>query len=426
MSRFTSLLSVVVFAVALIGCGDSDASATASPSPSATIAAAADPETIETLGLVVDRTEELFDLDGGDGPEISLIDSDELGELLTELLEDPEVVESLRRDEAFYSLFGLIAPGTDLIELNEELLGTGVAGLYRPEIDHLYVRLFGSFSALEESTASHEYAHYLQDAGYDLEAMFEVVAGDRDAELALRALVEGDAQYVQQLYVAEYFNAAQVFSMGVGGLAAVADGGSAPYVFTRETTFVYLDGQAWIDAQLGRGFGRATLYTEPPRTTREILHPETYADGAADTVAIGVVPEELPDGWTVQTPETIGELVLTTWLEELGGRGTGIATEGWIADGLRVFHEDGEPVAFMARVWWETPEDVNEFLESAEAALDRDSRYAPVECSGCPYATWEGPAGVLALYTANSVTQETHLAVAPSIDELKQLFDAVR
>ncbi len=133
----------------------------------------------------------------------------------------------------------MIPPGTDLLSLNEELLNAGVAGLYRPEVDRLYVRLFGSFSALEEATASHEYAHYLQDAGYDLERMFEVVAGNRDAELALRVLVEGDAFYVQQQYIAEHFNAVQLFGMSFGGILAAAEAPSIPYALTRQTTFVY-------------------------------------------------------------------------------------------------------------------------------------------------------------------------------------------
>ena len=187
MRRFALPLIAALLALALGACGNSDAAPIVAPSP----AAGADLDASATLALVIERTEQLFDLDGAGGPEILLIDQEQLAAVLAELLADPELIESLRRDQAFYTLLGLIPPGTDLLSLNEELLNAGVAGLYRPEVDRLYVRLFGSFSALEEATASHEYAHYLQDAGYDLERMFEVVAGNRDAELALRGASRG-------------------------------------------------------------------------------------------------------------------------------------------------------------------------------------------------------------------------------------------
>ena len=402
MPRYLTPLLVAVVAASLIACDSNEAGPTTTPTPGD----AADLEAFETLEEVAQRTALLLDLDRGSGPEISLIDDDDLVEIVAELLADPEVIASLRRDEAFYALFGLIPPGTDLLALNDELLVSGIAGLYRPETDHLYVRLFGRFSALEEATASHEYAHYLQDRHYDLETLFDIVVGDRDAELALRALIEGDAQFIQQQYVDEYFSSVQVFGMTFGGVVAAAEGQAAPYAFIRETTFVYLDGQAWIDELLSRGYERAEIYASPPLTTREVLSAAAYIDQLERErvdVPFDVAADALPSDWTIGDRETIGQLLLTIWLEDLGASGVEAnrAGDGWIADGLRVFRRKDEPIAFIARVEWETADESDEFIEIATQALQRDARYQRADCQFCDGGMWTGPSGVFAFLSSS-------------------------
>lgn len=422
MRRHLALIAAAFVAITLAACGTS-----AEPTPTATPAVADEPETVETLALVAERTEELFELDGGDGPEVTLLDDDELADLIEELLTDDESAESLRRDEAFYTLLGLIPPGTDLLELNEELLNAGVAGLYRPEIDHLYVRLFGSFSSLEEATASHEYAHYLQDVGYDLEAMFEVVSGDRDAELALRALIEGDASYVEQQYIAEHFNSVQLFSMGFGGVLAASEAPAVPYVFTRETTFVYLDGQRWISNLLRQGYERGEVYADPPRTTREVINARDYTDDRQrERLELVFNEDKLPADWSIGPRETVGQLVLSVWLEELDARSGSAsrATDGWLVDAAYVMHDDNEPVALVVQLEWESIDEALEFTEIATESLDDDLRYAATDCSFCDAGAWDGPSGVITLHPLGGTS--LLLVVAPTTEDVRQIVRGVR
>ena len=424
----TALLAALTVTF-LVACDLDEAGPTPTLTPATATPADADtdPDPAETLDLVAERIEALIDLERGADLEISLLDDEALAELIAELLADPESIESIRRDQDFYALFGLIRPHTDLLELNEEMLNAGVAGLYRPELDHLYIRLFGSFSSLEEATASHEYAHYLQDVHFDLDRMFDDDAGDRDAELALQALIEGDATYIQFQYVAEHFNAVQTFGMSFGGLMAASEAPSVAYVFGRETSFVYLGGQRWIDDMLWFGFERGDLYANPPRTTREILDQTTYTDGLRfDRVELALDFGALPGDWTVGPRETIGQLLLSIWLEEVGVRPSRAddAASGWTGDALHVLHQDGEAVAFVAQVDWEAPAEAIEFTEAASGALDDDRRYERQVCSGCAPGTWQGPAGILTIHALD--TGSTLLVVAPSTDEVQQLIDAVR
>ena len=68
--------------------------------------------------------------------------------------------------------------------------------------------------------------------------------------------------------------------MSFGGILAAAEAPSIPYALTRQTTFVYLDGQRWIDELPTDGYERAEFYSNPPRATREILHPEDLREPA--------------------------------------------------------------------------------------------------------------------------------------------------
>lgn len=423
MPRYLAPLVAASLSLLIAAC-DSDSAST----PTATSTPTEDDrETQATLDLVADRTEDLFDLDVDDEPAITLLDDEELAELIEELLADQESIDSLRRDEAFYSLLGLIPADTDLLTLYEELLNAGIAGLYRPEIDHLYVRLFGRFSSLEEATTSHEYAHYLQDARYDLESMFDAVAGDRDAELALRALIEGDATHIEQQYVAEHFNAVQLFGMGFGGLLAASEAPEVPYVFTRETTFVYLDGQRWIASLFRQGYDRDEIYADPPRTTRELIDTLDYTDDRRrERLEIVFVEDELPTGWTVGERETVGQFIWTVWLEELDTRSSLArrAADGWLVDTAHVLHEDGEPAALVTQIEWESIEDAVEFAEIASESLDDDLRYERADCSLCGPETWDGPAGILTIHPLGGAS--LLLVVAPDTEEVQQVVRGVR
>jgi hypothetical protein len=77
-------------------------------------------------------------------------------------------------------VFGLIEPGTDLGDLQVDLLGDQILGYYDPETDEMVVVLTNDgeeLSAIDEITFAHETVHALQDQHFDLVALH----GDIDA-----------------------------------------------------------------------------------------------------------------------------------------------------------------------------------------------------------------------------------------------------
>ncbi len=383
-----------------------------------------------TLSLVADRTAALFGVETAPEPTITLLDEPALAELVGALLEDPGTAEQIAEEQALYRLLGLIPPDLDLFELYEELYTRGIAGLYRPEEQHIYVRLFGRFAAMEESTAAHEYAHYLQDVHYGLEAMQEAAGGDRDRSMALHALIEGDAVHVQGRYVAEHFNTAQTLSLGVGGMLAAAGGPDVPHVFVRDTTFLYVDGARFVRLMLEEGFTRDELYESPPLTTSQVLHPEKYRAGNTGRgVALDLLEDPLPPGWAVGGHDTLGELLLRTWVEEISGRSAlaKSVAAGWDGDAVRLLSRESEAEALVARIAWSTPDAAVAFLQAAREGLDDHGAFEPVACPVCDFPAWSGDLGVLAvLDPAAAAGWPVLLAVAPTLEELRQVLAAVR
>lgn len=423
----------------LMGCSDGgggidgavDVGMEASPTSTSTRASDDLAEVRGELDEIAQRLGELLDEDELSVPDVTLLDTDSLEVLLDELLQDPAAVEALERDEQLYRILGLTPPDLDLEAITREFFMEGVAGVYVPEREQLYVRLFGRFSAMEESTAAHEYFHYVQDRDFGLEGMQNDAAGVRDREAALSALIEGDASHVQQRYMEEYFSVAEVFGMGMGSALASSTDTSIPLVLLRETMFAYVDGATFVGELLDRGIARGDLYASPPLTTEQVLHPEKYLAGEAGrevTIALG--PGVIPEGWAASPDIGLGELLLRTWLEELGAPYSDATTAaaGWGGDASHLLTEDDEVFGLIARVEWDENLDASEFAGITSQALDAHEDYRGLACATCSFPAWEGPSGYFGLLRTDAPDGRIFVAfaVAPTTEILASLIEAAR
>ena len=140
---------------------------------------------------------------------------------------------------------------------------------------------------LEETVMVHELMHALQDQQFGLSAKEKALMRDTDANLAYHAVLEGEAVLVM---VAHMLGKAGVSldevvkdeaTLSMVTSAAQADAmldKSTPRYFAEMLKFPYLEGLKFVVAAYRRG-GWAELdkvHANPPRTTREVLHPEEY------------------------------------------------------------------------------------------------------------------------------------------------------
>ena len=263
-----------------------------------------------------------------------------------------------------------------------------VVGLYDPDEDLLAVLSESDkFGPAEELTVVHEVTHSLQQMHYDIDGMLDAVEGNGDMEAALTALIEGDASITETLYDFATFTEKQ--RQQVSEAYAQVDNSAylAAPAFIRQTlVFPYTYGRNFaIDLYLRNNnlSAVAAAYSDPPKSTEQIIHPELY--GSEDLAAIPVAVE-LPDvaaalgaldgEWRELERDVMGELFLFAMLR--GGPSAAspdTASAGWGGDAYALLLGPSDHHALASLSVWDTPEDAVEFGNAVRAYLSLNDVY---------------------------------------------------
>ena len=108
------------------------------------------------------------------------------------------------------------------------------------------------------------------------------------------------------------------------------------------------------------------LYTDLPKSTEQILHPEKYlANEQPKEVTIPDLKGSLGDGWSELDSSVLGELYTRIYLEAfLDSAMATQASEGWGGDRY-VFYEDANKRDLLVlSSTWDTPQDAQEFFDA--------------------------------------------------------------
>ena len=258
------------------------------------------------------------------------------------------------------------------------------AGIYVAEQGQLYAASGPQeISADDQALLAHAYVHALQDQHFDLRAM-DARATTTDAALAVRALIEGDATLLTAFYRYEDLVAADWDHLAELILQAEQPGYGEELdrseTWTRLKRFPYREGRRFAHALFQDG-GWQTLngaYTDPPRSTEHVLHPDRYLQGRRSPPLV-VVPDLRPvlgEDWTLLLQDTLGEFLAGLYLDTLLPEETAWrAADGWDGDTVVVWeHDDGSRV-LVWRTIWDSTADAAEF-ERASASLITH-RYVP-------------------------------------------------
>jgi len=290
--------------------------------------------------------------------------------------------EQARHTDEAYVQLGLMPRGKGMIESYLDLTEKDMLGYY--EHDRKTFVLLSHVSAEEaETVMAHELTHALEDQHYDLDAVFRRAGSDGDRATAIRAVVEGSATAVMIAYFSSSGRekkAREEIEKGDAQRARRLKG--APSFMQRSLILPYvlgftflLRGAPWewvLDGLQLADIG--TAYAHPPRSTRQILHPEQYWVGRDPPPAPAL---EMPDlspvlgaGWSRATTGSIGELGLAVLtgapldLESpevlLPSRWTNKAASGIVADLYHHYVNGGRRVTVLV-TRWETNEDAREF-----------------------------------------------------------------
>jgi hypothetical protein len=243
-----------------------------------------------------------------------LVNQDEVVAYLQKNMAEDKDAQRLRRSELVLKKFGLLPRDFDLQTFLVALLREQVAGYYDPKTKTVNL-LDWIDSEQQRPVLAHELTHALQDQSFGLEKWMK--AGDTDlndkkqptpADIendeigeARQAVVEGQAMVVLVDYMLAPMDQSIVTSPQIadalkeGMLLGSSDSPEfkdAPIFLKEELTFPYRYGLDF-ETELLRAGGKekafASAFSDPPRTTRQIMEPKTYFSGEQ------IEPMRLPD-----------------------------------------------------------------------------------------------------------------------------------
>jgi len=308
-----------------------------------------------------------------------------------------------------------------------------VAGVYVPEQEQLYVATGRQeSSADDQALLAHAYGHALQDQHFGLGAM-DARATTSDATLAIRALVEGDATLLTALYRYEDLAAADWEHLAELALYAEQPGYGEELdrseTWARLQLFPYREGRRFADALFQAGGWEVInqAYTDPPRSTEQVIHPERYLeerDGPTNVVVPGI-SAVLGGGWTVLLQDTLGEFVVGLYLETLLPEETAWqAASGWDGDTLVVWEHEGGSRVLVWRTIWDSTAEAVEFERALVALVTQ--RYLPAwpldPPEGLPGLWWESGSGAVCV---SRVARYVIFVDAPDVNTLANVMEVL-
>ena len=276
----------------------------------------------EQVTAIADAVEGLRELEFREPVEPRFLSPEEISSRVRELFLEEYTVAAGDEESRILAALGAVPAGTDLRTLRADLLGSQVAGFYDPRTGELVVRQAGAELTVNDRVVlAHELDHALTDQALDLPLPEDLRAGREDADLAVTALVEGDATMLMQRYAASLSLEEQLGGLDpasiLDAVQAQADLAELPPYLQAELRFPYEAGLSFACHLYAEGGWDAVdaAYADPPESSVEILFP----DRAPAAPAPVNVPGLLLEPWERTTTRQLGAAQLLWLLEAPGG-----------------------------------------------------------------------------------------------------------
>jgi len=308
--------------------------------------------------------------------------------LLRQMIERDLTPEEMTNLQKALFAFGLIRKPDFKIQEVIDLYADQAAGFYDPITKSLYLtdalNKKGLFLSLfefilqrdltGELLLSHELTHALQDQHFGLEAYILEGKENLDLLLARHSVIEGDATATCiNVTLADFGQSieetadlpdriqreAKKFGSGLENL---------PPILREHLIFPYYGGLYFCrQVLLAKGWkGLDELYTDPPQSTEQILHPEKYLKVRDDPKPLSKPTFSfLEKEYSFVLENTFGELGTYILISAISPKKKAkLASEGWGNDRFWVWESKDKPNEF-AKIWltkWDSPLDAKEFF----------------------------------------------------------------
>jgi len=327
---------------------------------------------------------------------------DEVQSYIEKNMKDDKDAKRLERSSAVLKKFGLLPRNFDLSSFLVTMLREQVAGYYDAKTKTVYL-LNWLDAEQQKPVLAHELTHALQDQSFGIEKFMKSAEGGNDdkgkdkdknkdkdekdpspADIAndeqssaRQAIVEGQAMVVLLDYTLAptgktLLESPQIVdALKQGMLVGTADSPAfrdAPIFLKEELTFPYRYGLDFTTALLkagGKKLAYAGAFDNPPKTTREIMEPDTYlSHEKLDPVKLIDMEKDFKD-YDPFDIGAMGEFDVDILVEQYAGReeATSIYPEwrgGYYFAGKPKANK-AAPIALLYISRWSSPEKAAEF-----------------------------------------------------------------
>jgi hypothetical protein len=311
----------------------------------------------------------------------SLKSRDEIrAHVVEEMKEDKDAAERYAGQRSAEA-FGLLPKGFDLDSFMVDLLTEQIAGLYDPKAHEFYVADWIPISD-QRMVMAHELTHALEDQHFSIEAWVKAARPNDDAELARESVLEGSAMAAMVEYLLQGTGRSLDDlpdidpSMLIGDMAETPQLKKAPAFIKDALMFPYIDGLRFSAAILKpSGWdGLPGIFTKPPTTTQQIMHPALYRSGKLPAaVALPAIEKSLEADWKKLEDNILGEFGWKEVLKEFLGpeRATPLAA-AWDGDRYITFeHKQTKRLLLITRERLSSEEQAQRFFGQYSEALEK-------------------------------------------------------
>jgi hypothetical protein len=289
---------------------------------------------VEGIDEAVNQLAKITGLDPVRKVESSTITRAGVRRFLEERLKEEMKPEDIRLEELSLKRFGLVPDSFDLKSATVDLITEQAAAFYDYRKKKLFIlegdepKIEGADSgkSQQQMIVVHELAHALADQHFNLGKFIRKGRND-DAATARMAVMEGQATWlmlesmVQGMHQSMRDMPAAVELMGAGASEAMASQypvlAKVPLYMRASLIFPYNQGLKFQHAVLQKLGNEAfsQVFTQPPVSTQQILHPEKYfAKVEPVHVELPVLPN--PRHWKTILDATVGEFDHSILLEQ--------------------------------------------------------------------------------------------------------------
>jgi hypothetical protein len=292
-----------------------------------------------------------------------LIGKQRVKQFLEQRIKEEIKPEELRAEELTLKKFGFLPPEYDLKQATIDLITEQAAAFYDYRKKRLYV-LDSNPSSVQQIALVHELAHALADQHVNLDKYVERAKQSDDGTMARLAVVEGQATWLMSEYMARRMGMSLKTSPSIvqimAGQAGLAAGqfpvfDKAPLYLRETLLFPYTQGMVFQHAVFDKEgqAAFASVFTRPPASTQQVLHPEKYLAG--DKPADPPLPALAAQGeYRVLAEGSVGELDHSILLRQYASREAAESVAPrWRGGSYRLLEhrKDGHTVLAYASEW---------------------------------------------------------------------------